>query len=588
MAGKLYSHGEDARRALVRGIDLVAELVAPTLGPRGSHVIVQRLDAPPLITNDGVTIVRSLEMLRDPMTNQGVQLLREVASTTEDFVGDGTTTATLLARAIVRGAFERVTAGADPTALGEGIAAAVADVVAWLQARSRPASSVADITRVARVAARDDHIGGLVAQALDAVGPEGVVRIEDDPAYGIRLEVHEGLRFDSGLISPSLAADAGRRETVFEDPYILLASERIERVAQLAPVLSAVAGQRRPLVIVADEVSGDALTLLVLNIRRRGMPVVAVKAPDFGPDREAALADMAARTGGVVFGPGLGRGVDRATLDGLGRARRTIVTAGWTAIVDGQGDAAAIAGRAREIGALLALEESEYERDKLRTRLARLDGALAIVRVGLDSETEQDETRHRIRDAVQAGRAAITDGIVPGGGAALLHAAVSLRPSGSDDLRAGSEVVRRALEAPLRQLARNAGMEPSVAVAQVAAAPFGHGLDIARRELCDLVDTGIFDPVKVVCSSLEIAASIARTCLRSEAIICDRPLRIQKRPHHPHGHHHHGDPDGHTHERAGHAHGHPGGHGHDGDGHGDDSPEALAAPAGPAGRDGLL
>ncbi|MDX6721612.1 MAG: chaperonin GroEL [Solirubrobacteraceae bacterium] len=561
MAGKLYAHGEDARRALVRGIDLVAGLVAPTLGPRGSHVIVQRLDAPPLITNDGVTIVRSLEMLRDPMTNQGVQLLREVASTTEDFVGDGTTTATLLARAIVRDAFARVAAGADPLALGEGIASGVDQVVAWLRARARPASGIEDVTRVARVAARDDHIGELVASALDAVGPDGVVRIEDDSVYGIRLEVHEGLRFESGLVSPSLATDAHARETVFDDPYILLASERIERVAQLAPVLSAVAGQRRPLVIVADEVSGEALTLLVLNIRRRGMPVTAVKAPDFGPDREAALADMAARTGGAVFGPGLGRSVDRATLDGLGRARRAIVTAEWTAIVDGLGDAAAIAGRAREISALLALEESEYERDKLRTRLARLDGALAIVRVGLDSETEQDETRHRIRDAVQAGRAAITDGVVPGGGAALLQAAVALSARGGEDHRAGIEVVRRALEAPLRQLAVNAGLEPSVAVEQVAVAPFGHGLDVARREPCDLVASGIFDPVKVVCSSLEIAASIARTCLRSEAIICDRPLRIAKRPHHPHGHSHHGDPEGHTHERAGRANGHEHHHG---------------------------
>ncbi|MEA2249614.1 MAG: chaperonin GroEL [Solirubrobacteraceae bacterium] len=588
MAGKLYAHGEEARRALIRGIDLVAELVAPTLGPRGSHVIVQRLDAPPLITNDGVTIVRSLEMLRDPMTNQGVQLLREVASTTEDFVGDGTTTATLLARAIVRGAFARVAAGADPMALGEGIAGAVAEVVEWLQARSRPASTIEDVRRVARVAARDDHIGGLVAEALEAVGADGVVRVEDDPAYGVRLEIHEGLRFESGLISPALATNVHQRETVFEDPYILLASERIDRVAQLAPVLSAVAEQKRPLVIVADEVSGEALTLLVLNIRRRGLPVAAVKAPDFGPDREAALADMAARTGGVVFGPGLGRCVDRATLDGLGRAGRAIVTPEWTAIAEGRGDAAAIAGRKREIRALLALEESEYERDKLRTRLARLDGALAIVRIGLDSETEQDETRHRIRDAVQAGRAAITDGVVPGGGAALLQAALAMRPEGAEEQRAGCEVVRRALEAPLRQLAVNAGMEPSVAVRQVAAAPFGHGLDIARRELCDLIEAGIFDPVKVVCSSLEIAASIACICLRSEAIIADRPLQIRKRAHHPHGHHHHGDPEGHTHDRTGHAHHHDGahdGHGepaeHHGNGHDEASAARLAgAPAG--------
>jgi chaperonin GroEL len=551
MAGRLYAHGDDARRALLRGIDLVADLVGPTLGPRGRHVIVQRLDAPPLVTNDGVTIVRALELLRDPMTNQGVQLLREVASTTEDFVGDGTTTATLLARAIVRAAFARVTAGADPVAVCRGIEDAVTEVVGWLGDRSRPGDAPDDVARVARVAARDEHIGSLAAQALAAVGADGVVRIEDDPAYGIRLDVRQGLRFESGLLSPSLATDPDRRETVFDDPYLLLAGERIDTVRQLAPVLSAVAAERRPLVIVADEVSGQALALLVLNVRRRGLPVAAVTAPDFGPDRSAGLEDMAIRTGGAVFGPELGRSVERASLAGLGRARRVVVTGDWTAIMEGHGERAAIASRAAEIQAAIAVEESEYERDKLRTRLARLDGALAVIKVGLDSETEQDETRHRIRDAVQAGRAAITGGIVPGGGAALVQAGRALERRGSEGERAGRDVVRAALEAPLRQLARNAGLEPSVAVRDVSEAPFGHGLDIERRELRDLIDAGIFDPVKVVCSTLEIASSIARTCLRSEAIIAERPLVIPRRPHHPHGHHHHGDPAGHTHGHHG-------------------------------------
>ena len=387
----------------------------------------------------------------------------------------------------------------------------------------------------------------MVADALRAVGADGVVRIEDDTAFGIRLSVRRGLRFDGGLISPALAVDAAARETAFDDPYLLLADERVSEIDQLAPVLSAAAEARRPLVIIAGEVSGEALRLLIANVRRRGLPVAAVKAPLFGPDRSAALEDIAIRTGGVVHGGTTGRGVRRARLDGLGRAARVVVTADATAILEGRGDPAAIAARAREIRAAISYESSRYERDKLRTRLARLDGALAVVSIGLDSEIEQDETRHRVHDAVQAGRAAITGGILPGGGSALVKAARTLGAGGHGDETAGRAVLRTALEAPLRQLARNAGLEPSVAVAQVAPAPFAEGLDVQRREPRDLVAAGIFDATEVVCASLRIAASIARTCLRSEAIIAHAPLVIPPRPHHPHGHHHHGDPDGHTH-----------------------------------------
>jgi chaperonin GroEL len=547
MAPKLYATGPAARQALLAGIDLVADLVAPTLGPRGRHAVLQRLDAPPLITNDGVTIARSLELVHDPMTNQGVQLVREVASTTEDFVGDGTTTASLLAQAMVRGAFRELGAGANGVTLSEGIERAVAGTVRWFEAHSRPADVPTDIERTAAVAARDAHVGGLVAEALRAVGPEGLVRIEDDVAYGVRLEVQRGMRFDRGLVSPALATDATGRETVFERPYVLLAAERLTEVRQLAPVLAAVAAERRPLVVIAEEIAGEALTLLILNVRRRGLPVAAVRAPHFGADRLAALEDIAVFTGGRVFGSALGSDLERAGIGGLGRVGRAVVTADATSLADGSGDAAAVERRAREIRAAIAYEDSEYERDKHRTRLARLAGALATVKVGLDSDTEQEETRHRIRDALNAGRAAMTHGVLPGGGAALVHAARALptRAGGEDD--AGARVVRTALEAPLRRLAANAGLDPSVAVRQVRDAPFGHGLDLLRGECCDLVATGILDPTRVVCAALETAASIARACLHSEAIIADRPLVIPRRPHHPHGHHHHGDPDGHTH-----------------------------------------
>jgi chaperonin GroEL len=547
MRGRLYASGDRAREALVRGVDLVADLVGPTLGPRGRHVVVQRLDAPPLITNDGVTIARALEMLRDPMTNQGVQLVKEVSSTTEDVVGDGTTTAALLARAIVRAAFTRCVAGANPVALTRGIDAAVGEVVAWLTERSAPGQDPAVVARVGAVAARDPKIGTMVAEALGAVGADGVVRLEDDTAFGVRLAIHRGMRFDGGLISPALAVDTTALETAFDDPYLLLADERISEVDQLVPVLSAVAAERRPLVIIADEISGEALRLLIANVRRRGLPVAAVKAPLFGPDRSAALEDMAIRTGGLVHGGTTGRSVRRAGLDALGRAARVVVAADTTSVIEGRGDHASIAARAREIRAAIAYEGSEYERDKLRTRLARLDGALAIVSIGLDSDTEQEETRHRIHDAVQAGRAAIRGGILPGGGAALVKAAGHLQAAGEGDEAAGRAVVRRALEAPLRQLAHNAGLEPSVAVEQVASTPFAQGLDMERLELCDLVEAGIFDATEVVCATLQIAASIARTCIHSEAIIAHPPLVIPRRPHHPHGHHHHGDPEGHTH-----------------------------------------
>ena len=546
MRGKVVVYQDRARDSLLRGVDLITDLVAPTLGPRGRHVVLQRFEAPPLVTNDGVTIARSLELLQDPLTNQGVQLLREVASTAEDFLGDGTTTAMLLARAILRESFKQVMRGAAPEALCRGIDDAVATAGEWIQSQSRPVGHRANLARVGTIAARDPEIGELVAAALDRVGADGVVRIHDDRAYGITLDFLEGMRFENGLLAPGLATDQPRGETAFERPFVLTANERITQVRQLVPVLSAIAEERAPLLIVADEVSGDALTLLVLNVRKRQLPVVAVKAPAFGPDRTDALRDVAAFTGAQLLGPGIGRLVESAKAEQLGRADRVIVTRDQTAIIGGHGAPEPIAERTRQATSELSYLESEYEREKRRVRLARLAGAVALIRVGLDTQAEQEETRHRIRDAVQAGRAALTDGIVPGGGTTLLRAAQAIRNGTQEQESPGRAVVRAALEAPLRQLAANAGADPSVTVARVRAAPPGHGIDMETDRPVDLVAAGIFDPAKVVRSTLEIAASVARACLRTEAIVAHRPTPRPRRRSHGHGHghghdHHHHD-----------------------------------------------
>jgi chaperonin GroEL len=542
--GKVVVYQDRARQSLLRGVDLITDLVAPTLGPRGSHVVLQRFDAPPLVTNDGVTIARSLEMLQDPLINQGVQLLREVASTAEDFVGDGTTTAMILARAILRESYQQVERGVAPEALCRGIDEAAAAAGEWIQSQSRPIEGTADLARVATIASRDPHIGRLVAEALDRVGADGVVRIDDDRAYGVNLEFLEGMRFQSGLLAPGLATDELRGETAFDRPFVLAANERITQVRQLVPVLSAVADERAPLLIVADEVSGDALTLLVLNVRKRRLPVVAVKAPAFGPDRTDALLDVAAYTGGELLGPDSGRQVASAGLDHLGRADRVIVTRDHTAVIGGHGVPERISERTRQAAAEMSYLESDYEREKRRVRVARLAGAVAVLRVGLDTQAEQEETRHRIRDAVQAGRAAMTDGIVPGGGTTLLRATEAI-----DERSPGWAVVRNALEAPLRQLAANAGTDPSVTVARVRAASHGHGIDMETGRTVDLVAAGIFDPAKIVRSTLEIAVSVARSCVRADAIVAHRPTPRPRRRGHGHG-------DGHGHGHHDHDHDH--------------------------------
>jgi chaperonin GroEL len=557
--GKLVESDDAARALLLRGIDMVADAVGPTLGPCGRHVVLQRADASPLVTNDGVTVARSLELLRDPLVNQGVQLVREVADSAEQAIGDGTTTATLLARAMVRASFAQAAAGADPVELKRGIARAGRAAREHVRAEAVPLAD-GDLERVARLASRDARIGALVARALGAVGMDGPVRVLDDRAYGIHLDVHTGLRFDNGALSPALLADSATRETAFDRPYILLAAERITQVRQLVPALELMVEQRAPLLVVADEVSGDALTLLALNVAKRRIPVVAVKAPMFGPDRAAGLQDIAVATGGEVLGPGLGRSVERAGLDALGRADRVVVTAGSTVITGPAGDPGAVDARAAEILAELAYLESDYEREKRRLRLARLRGKVAELRVGLDTQAEQEETRHRIQDALHAARAAGRGGTVPGGGTTLLRAAEAVRASAGTGggARLGAEVVATALEAPLRRLAENAALDPSVAVARVRSAPPGHGLDVERDELVDLRAAGIFDPADLVCSTIEIATSMAGVCLLSDRIVAARPLPRQPRRHHGHGHDHehwhsHSHSHTHSHPKEGHA-----------------------------------
>jgi chaperonin GroEL len=554
-AGKLIVSGDGARVALMRGLDLVADAVGPTLGPSGSHVLLQRHDAGPLVTNDGVTIARAIELLSDPYTNQGVQLLREVAGVTDTVVGDGTTTAVITARELLRRALAAVTRGADCASLCRGLTSGWTMASELIGDSAEPLRDAEELTALAANAARDRRIGELVAAALERTGQDGVINVDDHRAFGVRLEFADGMSFPSGLLAPGLATDEVRRETVFVRPLILLASERITQISQLAPVLRQAAAERTPLVAIADEVSGDALTMLVLNVRRRTVPAVAVKAPLFGEDRVAMLQDIAALTGATVCGPGTGTSVANATIAALGRAERVTVTHERTTITAGAGDERAIAGRLAGIDAELSYLESEYERDKRRLRRACLSGTVATIGVGLDTVVEQEETRLRIIDAIRSGRAAMRSGVVPGGGSVLVRAAAALRRdagTGADGL--GQRILARSLEAPLRQLAANAGLDPAVAVRGVQSAPAGFGLDLESGTIVDLRARGVIDATDVVRVAVQSAVSIARTALLAEVIVAQRPLPRQ--PKRPYGHHH------------GHDHGHFGGvdpahdHGH--------------------------
>ncbi|HME05242.1 MAG TPA: chaperonin GroEL [Solirubrobacteraceae bacterium] len=524
MAHKELKYGGEARKALESGVDAVADAVKVTLGPKGRYVVLDKKFGAPTITNDGVTIAREIEV-EDVFENQGAQLVREVATATNDVAGDGTTTATVLAQAIVRQGLKNVAAGANPLALKRGIEKAVDEVVANIASQSKEVSGKDQIARVATISAGDEAIGDVIADAIEKVGKDGVVNVEEGQTFGMDLEFTEGMQFDKGYISPYMVTDQDRMEANLEDPYILIANQKIGSVRDLLPVLEAVIQSGKPLLIIAEDVEGEALATLVVNKLRGTFTGVAVKAPGFGDRRKRMLEDIAILTNGEVITEEMGLKLENTQISQLGRARRVVVAKDTTTIVDGAGDADAIKGRINQIKAEIENTDSDFDREKLQERLAKLSGGVAVVKVGAATETEMKEKKHRVEDALQATRAALEEGIVPGGGVALLQAssAVSVNGAGDDDERTGARIVLRALEEPLRQLAENAGMEGSVVVNDVRKAKKGQGLNAATNEIVDLVAAGVIDPAMVTRSALQNAASIAKNILTTEAIVAEVP-----------------------------------------------------------------
>ena len=523
MAHKDIKFNEDARRALQRGVDTLADAVKVTLGPKGRYVVIDKKFGAPTITNDGVSIAREIE-LEDPFENQGAQLVREVATATNDVAGDGTTTATVLAQAIVREGLRNVTAGANPMGLKRGIEAAVEQAIANIKSQSKQVSGKEDIARVATISARDREIGDVIADAIEKVGKDGVVNVEDGQTFGLDLEFTEGMQFDKGYVSPYMITDGDRMEAVLEDPYILIANQKIGAVKDILPVLEQVIQSGRALMIIAEDLEGEALATIVVNKLRGTFTVVAVKAPGFGDRRKRMLEDIAILTGGEVITEEMGLKLENTAIAQLGRARRIVVTKDNTTIIDGAGKGDDIKARIKQIKQEIENTDSDFDREKLQERLAKLSGGVAVVKVGAATETEMKEKKHRVEDALQATRAALEEGIVPGGGVALLNAATKLKIDESHaDEATGAKIVRRALEEPLRQLAFNAGLEGSVVVNEVRAAKAGFGLNVDTGEMVDLVKAGIIDPAMVTRSALQNAASIAKNILTTEAIIVDAP-----------------------------------------------------------------
>ncbi len=529
MAHKEIKYNSEARKALEAGVDAVANAVKVTLGPKGRYVVLDKKFGAPTITNDGVTIAREIEV-EDDFENQGAQLVREVATATNDVAGDGTTTATVLAQAIVRQGLKNVAAGANPLALKRGIETAVDDVVKNIASQSKEVSGKDQIARVATISAGDEEIGDVIADAIEKVGKDGVVNVEEGQTFGMDLEFTEGMQFDKGYISPYMVTDQDRMEGVLEDPYILIANQKIGSVRDILPVLEQVIQSGKPILIIAEDVEGETLATLVVNKLRGTFTGVAVKAPGFGDRRKRMLEDIAILTGGEVITEELGLKLENTQLSQLGRARRVVVTKDTTTIVDGNGDAAAIKGRINQIKAEIENTDSDFDREKLQERLAKLSGGVAVVKVGAATETEMKEKKHRVEDALQATRAALEEGIVPGGGVALLQASAAVNISengasvdGSDDERTGARIVLRALEEPLRQLAENAGLEGSVVVNDVRKAKKGFGLNASTNEIVDLVAAGVIDPAMVTRSALQNAASIAKNILTTEAIVAEVP-----------------------------------------------------------------
>ena len=524
MAHKELKYNSEARKALEEGVDAVANAVKVTLGPKGRYVVLDKKFGAPTITNDGVTIAREIEV-EDPFQNQGAQLVREVATATNDVAGDGTTTATVLAQAIVRQGLKNVAAGANPLALKRGIEKAVDQVVKNIGTQSKEVSGKDQIARVATISAGDEEIGDVIADAIEKVGKDGVVNVEEGQTFGMDLEFTEGMQFDKGYISPYMVTDQDRMEAVLEDPFILIANQKIGSVRDVLPVLEAVIQSGKPLLIIAEDVEGESLATLVVNKLRGTFTGVAVKAPGFGDRRKRMLEDIAILTSGEVITEEMGLKLENTQVSQLGHARRVVVAKDTTTIVDGAGDAAAIKGRINQIKTEIDNTDSDFDREKLQERLAKLSGGVAVVKVGAATETEMKEKKHRVEDALQATRAALEEGIVPGGGVALLAATKSVDVDGltDDDEKTGARIVLRALEEPLRQIAENAGLEGSVVVNDVRKAKAGFGLNAATNEIVDLVAAGVIDPAMVTRSALQNAASIAKNILTTEAIVAEVP-----------------------------------------------------------------
>ncbi len=524
MAHKELKYDTAARQALEAGVDSVANAVKVTLGPKGRYVVLDKKFGAPTITNDGVTIAREIEV-EDVFENQGAQLVREVATATNDVAGDGTTTATVLAQTIVRQGLKNVTAGANPIALRRGIEKAVDQVVEDIRSQSKEISGKEQIARVAAISAGDDEIGEVIADAIEKVGKDGVVNVEEGQTFGMDLEFTEGMQFDKGYISPYMVTDQDRMEAVLEDPYILIANQKIGSVRDLLPVLEQVIQSGKPLVIVAEDVEGEALATLVVNKLRGTFTAVAVKAPGFGDRRKRMLEDIAILTGGEVITEEMGLKLENTQLSQLGQARRVVVTKDTSTVIDGAGEADAIKGRINQIKQEIENTDSDFDREKLQERLAKLSGGVAVVKVGAATETEMKEKKHRVEDALQATRAALEEGIVAGGGTALLRASDSIKVDALDDAdeQTGARIILRALEEPVRQLAENAGLEGSVVVNDVRKAKKGDGLNAETGEIEDLVEAGIIDPAMVTRSALQNAASIAKNILTTEAIVAEMP-----------------------------------------------------------------
>jgi chaperonin GroEL len=520
---KEMKFGEDARRALERGVNQLADAVKVTLGPKGRYVVLDKKFGSPTITNDGVTIAREIE-LEDVFENQGAQLVREVATKTNDIAGDGTTTATLLAQAIVREGLKNVAAGANPMAIKRGIEKAVDAAVEEIKSLSKEISGKEEIARVATISADDREIGDVIADAIEKVGKDGVVNVEESNTFGMDLEFTEGMQFDKGYLSPYFVTDPERMEAVLEDPYVLIANQKIGSVQDLLPVLEKTIQSGKALLIIAEDVEGEALATLIVNKLRGTFTGIAVKAPGFGDRRKRMLEDIAILTGGEVITEELGLKLENTQVTQLGHARKIVVSKDNTVIVDGAGDLEQIKGRINQIKAEIENTDSDFDREKLQERLAKLAGGVAVIKVGAATETEIKEKKHRVEDALSATRAALEEGIIPGGGVALVLAIPAVLAVVVDgDERTGVTIIARALEEPLRQLSNNAGLEGSVVVNEVRSRAKGIGLNVATGEYEDLVKAGIIDPAMVTRSALQNAASIAKNILMTEVIVADKP-----------------------------------------------------------------